>query len=140
MFKTERASFLVQCGSRKAPTLVMNTSDISKHEALQFSVMRIVEANPNVTQRELSQELGISLGRVNYCLSALTVIGFIKIENFKASSTKWRYAYILTPSGIAEKAALTGRFLARKLREYDALKAEIEAIQNETQAANGPHT
>ena len=115
MFKTERASFLVQCGSRKAPTLVMNTSDISKHEALQFSVMRIVEANPNVTQRELSQELGISLGRVNYCLSALTEVGFIKIENFKASSAKWRYAYILTPSGMAAKAALTGRFLARKM-------------------------
>jgi len=117
----------------------MKTSDISKHEALQFSVMRIVEVNPNVTQRELSQELGISLGRVNYCLNALTVIGFIKIENFKASSTKWRYAYILTPSGIAGKAALTGRFLAKKLREYDALKAEIEAIQNETHAVNGPN-
>ncbi|WP_373089342.1 MarR family EPS-associated transcriptional regulator [Sneathiella sp.] len=118
----------------------MKTSDISKYEALKFSVMRIVEANPNVTQRELNQELGISLGRVNYCLNALTEIGFIKVENFKASSTKWRYAYILTPSGIAEKAALTGKFLARKLREYDALKAEIGAIQKEAQTVVEPHT
>ena len=118
----------------------MDPLDISEREALQFSVMRLVEANPNVTQRELSQELGISLGRINYCLGALTEIGFVKIENFKASSTKWRYAYILTPSGIAEKAALTGRFLARRLREYDALKAEIEAIQNEAQAVIDPHT
>jgi EPS-associated MarR family transcriptional regulator len=70
-----------------------------------------------VTQRELSQKLDVSLGRVNHCLNALTEIGFIKVENFKASSTKGRHAYILAPSGIAEKAALTGRFLVRKFRD-----------------------
>lgn len=91
--------------------------------------MQIVEGNPAVTQREISAELGMSLGRVNYCMNALIEKGLVKIENFKTSETKWRYAYVLTPTGISEKAALTGRFLARKLREYEALTAEIEALQ-----------
>ncbi|MBA4307914.1 MAG: MarR family EPS-associated transcriptional regulator [Sphingopyxis sp.] len=91
--------------------------------------MQIVEGNPSITQREISAELGISLGRVNYCMNALVEKGLVKIENFRSSDTKWRYAYILTPNGIAEKAALTGRFLARKLREYEALTAEIEALK-----------
>jgi EPS-associated MarR family transcriptional regulator len=91
--------------------------------------MQIVEGNPSITQREISAELGISLGRVNYCMNALVEKGLVKIENFRSSDTKWRYAYVLTPNGIAEKAALTGRFLARKLREYEALTAEIEALK-----------
>lgn len=91
--------------------------------------MQIVEGNPSITQREISSELGMSLGRVNYCINALVEKGLVKIENFKSSNTKWRYAYVLTPNGIAEKAALTGRFLARKLREFEALTAEIEALK-----------
>jgi EPS-associated MarR family transcriptional regulator len=91
--------------------------------------MQIVEGKPSITQREISAELGMSLGRVNYCINALVEKGLVKIENFKTSDTKWRYAYVLTPNGMAEKAALTGRFLARKLREYEALAAEIEAIK-----------
>lgn len=102
---------------------------LTRSEEVHFRVMQIVEGNPAVTQREISAELGMSLGRVNYCMNALVEKGLVKIENFKTSETKWRYAYVLTPTGISEKAALTGRFLARKLREYEALTAEIEALQ-----------
>lgn len=102
---------------------------LTRSEEVHFRVMQIVEGNPAVTQREISAELGMSLGRVNYCMNALIEKGLVKIENFKTSETKWRYAYVLTPTGISEKAALTGRFLARKLREYEALTAEIEALQ-----------
>ena len=91
--------------------------------------MRALEVNPQVTQRELADQLGVSLGAVNYCLNALVEKGLVKIENFKASETKWRYIYVLTPMGIAERAALTGRFLARKLREFEQLRAEIEALR-----------
>lgn len=102
--------------------------------------MRLVEANPHMTQRELAKRLGLSLGRINYCLAALAEKGLIKIENFKASEAKWRYAYVLTPLGLAQKAAMTGRFLARKLREYDALSAEIDALRAETGSDSGEQT
>lgn len=100
--------------------------------------MRIVEESPSITQREISAKLGISLGRVNYCINALAEKGLVKIENFKTSESKWRYVYVLTPSGIAEKAALTGRFLARKIREYEALSAEIEALRLTSKSDGSP--
>jgi len=93
--------------------------------------MRVVEANPAFSQRDIARSLGISLGSVNYCLNALIEVGFVKVRNFRASDNKLRYAYILTPKGAAEKAALTGTFLQRKLQEYEALKVEIEALQHE---------
>lgn len=108
---------------------INHEGSITKSEEVHFRVMQIVESNPAITQREISAELGVSLGRVNYCINALVEKGLVKIENFKASDTKWRYAYVLTPNGMTEKAALTGRFLARKLREYEALAAEIEALK-----------
>lgn len=108
---------------------INHEGSITKSEEVHFRVMQIVESNPAITQREISAELGMSLGRVNYCINALVEKGLVKIENFKASDTKWRYAYVLTPNGMTEKAALTGRFLARKLREYEALAAEIEALK-----------
>ncbi|HNW19511.1 MAG TPA: MarR family EPS-associated transcriptional regulator, partial [Sphingorhabdus lacus] len=77
---------------------------ISKSEEVHFRVMQIVEGKPSITQREISAELGMSLGRVNYCINALVEKGLVKIENFKTSDTKWRYAYVLTPNGMAEKA------------------------------------
>ena len=89
----------------------------------------MVEANPTITQRELSVALGVSLGRVNYGLRALIDKGLIKVSNFKRSETKLAYAYLLTPSGVTEKSALTKAFLARKMEEFDALKKEIEALQ-----------
>ena len=111
--------------------LAMKQIHLSDKEAMRFNVMRFVEAQPNITQRELAEKLNVSLGRTNYCLQALASVGLIKIENFRKSKSKWRYAYILTPSGVAEKSALTGRFLAQKLAEFEALKAEIEAFHND---------
>ena len=92
----------------------------------------MVEANPTITQRALAADLGVSLGRVNYGLRALIERGFIKVNNFKRSKTKLAYAYLLTPSGVKEKSALTKAFLARKMQEFDALKKEIEALQPKT--------
>jgi EPS-associated MarR family transcriptional regulator len=89
----------------------------------------MVEANPTITQRELAVALGVSLGRINYGLRALIERGLIKVNNFKRSKTKLTYAYLLTPSGVTEKSALTKAFLARKMQEFDALKKEIEALQ-----------
>jgi EPS-associated MarR family transcriptional regulator len=98
---------------------------------LQFRVLRLLESNPHLTQRELSKSLGVSLGGVNYCLNALISKGLIKIGNFKNNKNKWVYAYLLTPQGIAEKTALTSDFLRRKMKEYEGLKAEIESLKFE---------
>jgi EPS-associated MarR family transcriptional regulator len=94
-------------------------------------VLRVLNDQPGLSQREIAQELGVSLGAVNYCLRALVEKGQIKVQNFRASDNKLRYAYILTPGGIAQKAQLTGAFLKRKIAEYEALKAEIEAVKSE---------
>ncbi len=97
----------------------------------RFRVLRALEQNPDLSQREIAQALGISLGGVNYCLRALVEKGQVKIRNFRASDKKLRYAYVLTPSGLTERAALTGQFLQRKLAEYEALKVEIARLQDE---------
>jgi EPS-associated MarR family transcriptional regulator len=98
---------------------------------LQFRVMRLLEANPQMNQRELSKSLGVSLGGINYCLNALAAKGSIKIQNFRNNKNKWVYAYLLTPQGLAEKTALTGSFLKKKMQEYQLLKEEIEALTKE---------
>ncbi len=98
---------------------------------LQFRVLRLLEVNPHLTQRELSKSLGVSLGGVNYCLNALVAKGSVKIQNFKNNKNKWVYAYLLTPQGVAEKTALTGAFLKRKMQEYQILKEEIEALSQD---------
>lgn len=100
-------------------------------EDIRFRILRLLETNPNLSQRAISRQLGVSLGSTNYCLNALIEKGQIKIQNFRASDNKLRYSYILTPHGVAAKIALTRRFLNRKLAEYAALKAEIEAIESE---------
>jgi EPS-associated MarR family transcriptional regulator len=89
----------------------------------------MVEANPVITQRELSMALGVSLGRINYGLRALIEKGLIKVNSFKRSETKLAYAYLLTPAGVTEKSALTKAFLASKMQEFDALKKEIKVLQ-----------
>jgi EPS-associated MarR family transcriptional regulator len=108
---------------------------ISRQAKLQedtyFRVMRILEDNPDLTQRELAEKLGISVGGLNYCLKALMEKGLVKMKNFASSKNKFGYVYVLTPTGIAEKAAITHRFLQRKLEEYDALKSEIDALKAE---------
>ncbi len=93
--------------------------------------MRLLEGNPDMTQRELAQSLGVSVGSVNYCLNALVDKGWVKMKNFAYSKNKFGYIYVLTPSGLAEKALITQRFLQRKMDEYEQLKAEIEALKSE---------
>jgi EPS-associated MarR family transcriptional regulator len=109
----------------------MTTRLRKQQEDTNFRILRKLEENPNLTQRELAKSLGLSLGGLNYCLQALLDKGVVKMHNFQTSQRKVAYAYLLTPSGITEKAALTGRFLKRKMEEYEALKAEIEALQLE---------
>jgi EPS-associated MarR family transcriptional regulator len=97
---------------------------------VHFRVLHLLEEEPDLTQRELAEKLGISLGGVNYCLKSLIDIGHIKAGNFKKNSDKSVYLYLLTPKGISEKAQLTAGFLKRKMIEYYALKKEIDAIQS----------
>ena len=92
----------------------------------EFNLMRKLKKNPNSTQRELADDLGFSLGKLNYCLKALKKKGLIKINNFKNNENKINYLYILTPKGISAKARLTINFMKQKMREYDELKKEIE--------------
>tara|TARA_R110002074_G_scaffold312223_3_gene483016 strand:+ start:1204 stop:1542 length:339 start_codon:yes stop_codon:yes gene_type:complete len=98
---------------------------------IHFRVMRLIERNPELSQRQLADALGISLGAVNYCLRALIQKGEVKIRNFRAANNKMRYAYIITPKGIRRKSLLTADFLQRKLREYNALKDEIATLKAE---------
>ncbi|MFI2810118.1 MarR family EPS-associated transcriptional regulator [Microbulbifer zhoushanensis] len=96
-----------------------------------YRVLKLLSQNPHLSQRELAKELGISLGKVNYCLKALIEVGLIKAKNFKSSRNKQAYAYLLTPKGIEEKARITLRFLNSKVAEFQALQAEIEDLQRE---------
>ena len=96
-----------------------------------FEVLRKVEKNPESTQRELAKELGLSLGKLNYCLKALKDKGLIKINNFKRNENKERYFYILTPKGFIEKKNLTIKFLKIKMQEYDSLLQELENDKDE---------
>jgi EPS-associated MarR family transcriptional regulator len=112
----------------------MTSRQAKTQEDTNFRVMRILQDNPNITQRELAEQLGISLGGLNYCLNALMDKGFVKMGNFQKSKNKFKYVYLLTSQGIAEKMALTSRFLKRKMQEYDALKLEIEALSSEAEA------
>jgi EPS-associated MarR family transcriptional regulator len=98
-------------------------------EEVRFKLFRVLEANPQASQRELARELGISLGKVNYCLKALVEMGWVKATNFKNSKSKVAYMYLLTPRGIQEKAEVTASFLRRKIQEHDALKDEIDVIR-----------
>ena len=98
---------------------------------MQFRILRLLQENPEMSQRDLAKAVGVSVGRVNYVLKALVDKGLVKLGNFTASKDKRRYAYVLTPKGIAKRAALTRSFLARKMAEYEALRAEIEALSSE---------
>ncbi len=106
----------------------MNTS-VQKDS--QYKMMRLIEAYPAITQRELSGKLGVSLGKANYCLRALIDKGWIKTRKFTKSNNKRAYAYLMTPEGIRQKAQLTAYFLQRKIREYDGLREEIDMLQRE---------
>ena len=91
----------------------------------------MLQDNPDMTQREIAEKLGISTSGLNYCLKALIDKGWVKVQNFSQSKNKFGYIYVLTPQGVAEKAVLTGRFLKRKMVEYESLKAEIDTLRAE---------
>ena len=112
----------------------MNIKSKVQEEA-HFQILRHLHENPELSQRELGERLGISLGAVNYCLKALMDRGLVKAQNFKRSTNKIGYAYFLTPTGITEKTLLTGRFLKRKMEEYEALRVEIGDLEREVCAA-----
>jgi EPS-associated MarR family transcriptional regulator len=97
----------------------------------RYHLLRKLETNPELSQRQLACELGISLGKVNYCLKALAEKGMVKVRNFTNSQNKKRYLYVLTPKGIENKTSITKRFLKRKVDEYEALKLEIEQLRQE---------
>tara|TARA_B100000676_G_C18085391_1_gene854585 strand:+ start:142 stop:453 length:312 start_codon:yes stop_codon:yes gene_type:complete len=98
---------------------------------IQYRVLKILESNPNISQRQLSKELGISLGKTNYVLRALVDRGFVKLNNFRRSNNKIGYAYKLTPEGITNKSKLAKLFLANKVKEFEMLKIEIEKLKKE---------
>jgi len=93
--------------------------------------------SPSRTQREMAQELGVSLGKANYVMRALLAKGFVKVQNFRHSSNKRGYAYLLTPEGVTAKAELTRQFLAVKIAEYDELRLEIDRLRSESESAVG---
>lgn len=97
----------------------------------RYKILKMVENNPAISQRELASQLGISLGKVNFCLKALIEKGLLKATNFRNNKNKLAYMYLLTPSGIEEKASITLRFLKYKMHEYEVLQAEIEELRRE---------
>ncbi len=111
----------------------MKSRQAKIQEDTHFRIMRILQENPDLTQRELAEKLGISVGGLNYCLNALMDKGLVKMQNFSNSKNKFKYVYLLTPLGIAEKLDLTTRFLSSKMEEYEALKLEIEALRSEVE-------
>ena len=111
---------------------------MNTHQDTHLKLLRYLETHPQVSQRELAEHLGVSLGKANYCLKALIEKGLVKARNFRNSHNKRAYLYLLTPQGMEAKARIAARFLQRKMHEYEALKAEISDLQSEVnrQAAN----
>lgn len=113
-------------------TKVLNKKNQQKDE-IKFRVLRLLENRPEISQRELAGELGVSLGQVNYMLKALKERGLIKVGNFLRSDNKLAYVYLLTPKGVADKLAITKHFLEHKRNEFALLKAELEELEQEAQ-------
>ena len=103
-----------------------------RQEDVRLRVMRLIDENPEMSSRQIADKVGIANGSAYYVLTALVKKGFVKLENFKNSQRKGRYSYLLTPKGIREKSLLTHRFIGRKRQEFDALRAEIESLEEET--------
>ena len=109
----------------------MTGRQIQFRDEMQFQVLRRLHEQPELSQRDVARELGVSLGSVNHCFKALMEKGWVKAQNFTQNPNKLGYVYLLTPTGIAEKSMLTSRFLKRKLEEYEALQREIEDLRRE---------
>lgn len=104
--------------------------------ALHYRLLKVIEQQPEISQRELASELGLSLGKVNYCLKAFITKGLIKVNNFRRSDNKLAYAYLLTPKGVEEKAQVTVRFFQRVEAEYETLKHEVETIRHQNNSVS----
>lgn len=102
-------------------------------EGTHYGLLKTLEENPGLSQRDLAKKLGVSLGKINFCLNALVAKGSLKINNFRNSENKLAYAYLLTPSGVEQKARMTVQFLKNKVQEYERLRAEIEELQREAE-------
>jgi EPS-associated MarR family transcriptional regulator len=102
----------------------------------RYKILKLVEAKPEISQRELAAEIGVSLGKANFCLKALIEVGLLKATNFRNSKNKLAYMYLLTPTGVEEKAKITLRFLKNKMQEYESLKLEINLLNQEIKAEN----
>jgi len=100
----------------------------------RYKILKLVENQPEISQRELAKSLNISLGKANFCLKALIEKGFLKASNFRNSQNKLAYMYLLTPSGIEEKSSITVRFLKTKMQEYEVLQSEIHTLMQEAKA------
>ena len=100
-------------------------------DEIRYRILRELEREPQLSQRELAESLGVSVGKTNYCLKALVEKGLVKVENFRRSGNKLAYAYQLTPRGLADKARVTRRFLNIKLKEFESLHSEIEELRQE---------
>ena len=113
----------------------MTTRRQTANDDTLFWTLKVLQEHPGVTQRTLAKEVGINVSTINFCLKALVEKGWIKMGNFSKNPDKLSYAYLLTPTGVAEKAVLTRRFLHRKMAEYEKLRGEIEALQLEAEQA-----
>ena len=100
-------------------------------ESTRYRLLKLLETNPGLSQRQLARELGISLGKVNFCLAALIEKGLLKASNFRTSQNKLAYMYLLTPAGVEEKARITLQYLKIKMREYETLQSEIDELRRE---------
>ena len=109
----------------------MTSKRTKLQEDTHFRVLRLLQENPEMSQRELAEAVGVSVGGIHYVLNALIDKGLVKLGNFTAAEDKRRYAYVLTPKGISRRAILTKEFLARKMAEYEALREEIEALRSD---------
>ncbi len=123
-----------QGGNRLLPIEEQSSPHASE---VHYRLLRLLEDKPHLSQRALARELGISLGKINYCIAAVIAKGWVKAQNFRDSGNKLAYAYLLTPRGIEQKAVLTANFLRRKMAEYDALKKEIAQLRREVDVIRG---
>lgn len=108
-------------------------------EAWRLQILKLLQADPTLSQRQLAERLGVSLGKANYCLRALVEKGLVKLGNFSKNPNKRQYAYILTPAGLEEKARITLGFLKRKEAEFEALQHEIEVLKGDLEPSKARH-
>jgi EPS-associated MarR family transcriptional regulator len=125
--------------NQKAQQAGKGANNSDRAGEIHFRVLKLLETRPELTQRQLAQELGISLGKANYCIKAMLEKGWIKANNFKNSHNKIAYAYLLTPAGFEKRAKMTVRFLKRKMAEFESLKREIEQLQQEVTTSDDPN-